>query len=356
MVGGGTAIGAAVPVDLELLRGFGFACRPACGLCCYAQPFVEPEERAELLQLAPSVELVSDGAATFVAAYPEGGSCRLLSGDRCRAHAARPSPCREFPLTAHVGTRIQATVVLGCPGVDMGGISGYHGPSGATGPRGLELEVAALRARAAGVSVERLETGRRRHRKLRRVLTQERRWADEEDVRSRLREKLPRPGPREFPAEGPPEAVEGLENLPLWFGGNPGPLAMALAVGGWEVMELRPGGGVARSLGVYPPPARPPALSEDGGAALEGYLRYWLERDVLFGSVQLAMLSDPRGTVEEWVARDLRRVGAITLSRARVLAALRGAPTDPLSAGDVVAGVRATDADLLDRPSWGQRL
>ena len=117
-----------VPVDVSGLSGFSYACRPGCGLCCYAEPLVTPAEKPPLLRIVPSAEFVSRGRFEFLGSHSEGGACRLLEGNRCRAHAARPSPCREFPLTAHVGVRLQATVVLTCPGVDLAGPSGIPWP------------------------------------------------------------------------------------------------------------------------------------------------------------------------------------------------------------------------------------
>jgi len=345
-----------VPVDVSGLSGFSYACRPGCGLCCYAEPLVTPAEKPPLLRIVPSVELVSRGRFEFLGSHAEGGACRLLEGNRCRAHAARPSPCREFPLTAHVGVRLQATVVLTCPGVDLAALRGYQGPDGATPPHGFETELAALRSRANRSVLRRIEVSERRRRRIARVLTEEGRWNEEEEVRGRLRNQIPIPTVDDFPAEDPPPLEEGLESLPLVFDGRAGPVAFAGDSGAWELFELRPTGGVARSLGIAAPPDHPPAVTEDAARTLAGYLRYWLERDVLFGTVHLAMLEGGDGSVTDHIVEELQRIAAVTLSRAYVLAALRRGNVNRLTEEDVRDGLRATDQDLLDRASWGERL
>lgn len=345
-----------VPIDAALTAGFSYACRPECGLCCYAEPLVAPTEIDGLLRIAPEVRLTRRGPYQFVPSYPDGGACRLLRANRCRAHSARPSPCREFPLTAHIGTRVQVTVVLSCPGVDVSVLRGYGGPERAPPARGFDSELAALRSRVNAGVLRRLETAGRRRRRVERLLSARGRWSGEEEVRRRLRVGLPAPTPDDFPVDGPPSQREGLERLPLFFDGRAGPVALASRPEGWELLELAPTGGVVRTVGVAEPPDRPPSLSGDAARTLTGYLRYWLERDALFGAVHLEMLEDSEGSVADRVAGELRRVAAVTLSRAAVLASVRRGDPGPLSADDVCEGIRATDQDLLDRESWGSRL
>jgi Fe-S-cluster containining protein len=346
----------AVPVDISGLYGFSYECRPQCGLCCYAEPFVDPAERAGLLRIVPSAEFVQRGRHEFLRSHPNGGACRLLSGDRCRAHAERPSVCREYPLSGHIGLRVQATLSLTCPGVDLSSLHGYRGPEPSAPPRGLETELAALTSRVDSGVQRVLETNGRRQRRIKRILEAEGRWEDDAAVRRRLRDGIPRPVPGDFPAEGPPGRHEGLASLPLFFDGRAGPVALLSQAEGWGVVELDPTGGVRRSWGVTPPPNRAPGLTETAAATLDGYLRYWLERDLLFGVVHLAMLEDPEGSVTEHVTWELRRIAAVTLSRAHVLAALRGVGGDRLSEEEVRDGLRASDQDLLDRGTWGTRL
>lgn len=346
----------AVPIDIASLAGFSYACRPGCGLCCYAEPLVAPAERPGLVRIVPEAELVSRGRHEFLRSRPDGGACQLLEGNRCRAHPVRPSMCREFPLTVHIGTRLQATVVLTCPGVDLSPLPGYRGPEGARPPRGFETELLALRGRIDRTVRARIDQSERRRRRIARALAAGGRWEEESEVRHRLRERIPVPSADDFPAEDPPSREDGLAHLPLVFDDRAGPVAFARGAGGWELLELRPTGGVERSLGTAPPPEGPPALSDEAAGTLAGYLRYWLERDALFGTVHLAMLEEPEGSVTDCAAAELRRIAALTVSRAHVLAAVRRGAVDRLSGDDLRDGIRATDQDLLDRPTWGTRL
>jgi len=351
-----TSAPSAVPVDLSALSGFSYSCRPDCGLCCYAEPLVRPPEKAGLLRIVPEAEFVRRGRYEFLRSHPDGGACRLLEAQRCVAHTARPSMCREFPLSAHVGLRVQVALVLSCPGVDLSPLRDYGGPEGRGPARGFETELAALRARLDGSVPRLLEAARRRHGRTVRALEAEGRWRSDDQVRRTLLNQLPVPLAEDFPVAGPPSAESGLASLPLFFDHRAGPVALARREAGWELVELRPTGGVRRSLGVVPPPDRPPSLTADGASTLSGYVRYWLERDLLFGVVHLAMLEDPRGSVEDRVAAELRRIAAETVSRAHVLAVLRRGGVDRLSEEDLRDGIRATDQDLLDRETWGTRL
>jgi len=204
--------------------------------------------------------------------------------------------------------------------------------------------------------VRRLEASGRRRRKVVRALEDDGRWEEEEEVRRELRRALPLPTADDFPAPNPPSTDDGLELLPLFFDGRDAPVAMAQGLGGWELLELRPGGGIARSLGVVPPPDRPPTVNEDAMPLMAGYLRYWLERDALFGAVHLRMLEATDGSVTEWVGEELRAIGALVLSRAEVRAKVRRGVVDRLTPAELLDGIRATDQDLLDRTSWGDRL
>jgi Putative zinc- or iron-chelating domain len=342
-------------LDERLLAGFDYACRPDCGLCCYAEPRVLPAEKVRLVQIAPEVEIVGRPPDEFIEARPNGGACQLLSELRCGAHAARPHPCREFPLTAHVGTRLQATVVLSCPGVDLAGLAGYARDRRPSSGSGFPSELAALRERVDRSVGRRLEETGRRRRRIVRQLTSEGRWVDDDEVRSALRKDPPLPTNDDFPVPDPPSAEEGMDRLPLFFDARAAPVSLAEGLGGWELNEIDPEGGFARSLGVLPPPERVPPLENDAEAALRGYLRYWLERDCLFGVVHLRMLEGSDGTVTEWMEDELRAVGALTLARAEVRAKLRRGATGSLTAMDVLDGIRATDQDLLDRDTWGDR-
>ncbi len=179
---------------------------------------------------------------------------------------------------------------------------------------------------------------------------------EEEEVRRSLRARTPLPVPTDFPVADPPSANDGLELLPLYFDERAGPVALAAGLGGWEALELRPSGGIARHLGVIPPPSTLPSLDSRGERLLIGYLRYFLERDLLFASVIPQMAESDEGSVEEWIEAELRGIGATVVSRAVVRSKLRGGADEPLTESAVAAGIRATDQDLLDVPTWGDRL
>lgn len=343
-------------LDTSLLAGLRYACLPDCGLCCYAEPLVELSEKVGLLRIAPEIEFVARGRFEFLRSSPEGGACQLLAGHRCRAHAVRPGPCREYPLSGYVGFRLQAVAVLACPGIDLTFLDGYRGPESAPPPQGLDSELAALLARISGSVGRRLEESRRRRRQVSRALAVDGRWVDELAVRRQLRERLPVPQDDDFPPWAPPSQEDGLELLPLVFDEREGPIAFAARREGWELLELRPAGGVENSLGVAPPPDRLPLLSEEAWRVLAGYLRYWLERDQLFGFVHLEMAENRHGDVTDCVAADLRQIAAIAISRAHVLASLCRGKVGPLAGTDLHQGIRATDQDLLDRRTWGTRL
>ncbi len=342
-------------LDLDLVDGFRFTCRPDCGLCCYAEPRVEPDEATRLLQIAPATSFRRHGRDRFLSSRPEGGACQFLVDGRCGVHAARPHPCREYPVTAHVGPRLQATVILSCPGIDLaplrsGGVAGALRSTG-----GLAAEVASLVERVDAGTTARQAAAVRRGRKVERRLTEEGRWIDDDTVRAELGAAVPLPGADLFPPPEPPARDEGLERLPFFFDQRPGPVAVARALGGWELLELAPKGG-ARSLGVLVPPERPPRLDASARRLLEGYLRYVLARDAFLASVHLEMLEGRDGSVRDWVESALLELGAEVLGRASVRAKLAGRDARELTEGDIERGIRATDQDWLDRPTWGDRL
>ena len=308
------------------------------------------------MRLVPEAEFIARGGFEFIRSRPNGGACQLLAEHRCRAHSARPGPCREYPLTGYVGTRIQAVAALTCPGIDLAFLDGYGGPETASPPWGLDAELSSLRARLSGNLERRLEESGRRRRRISRALATDGRWVDEEEVRRQLRGQLRIPADDDFPAPDPPSQEDGLELLPLVFDRREGPVAFAARPEGWELIELRSKGGVERSLGVTSPPVRLPALSEEAVRILTGYLRYWLERDQLFGVVHREMVENERGTVTECVVSELRQIAALAIARASVLAVLSRGGAGPLSGADLQQGIRATDQDLLDRPAWGTPL
>jgi Fe-S-cluster containining protein len=344
-----------VELDLDLLRGFRFRCRPECGLCCYAEPRVEADERGALLQIAPQVELVPGRGASYLAARPEGGACQFLLRQRCSAWPARPRSCREFPVSVHVGDRLQASLVLSCPGLDLASLMDGLDRSRRSPPLGLDEELAAVRASITPDTGRRLAQARRRHRRLLGALRGSARAPDEAALRASLRERLPLPTDADFPVEEPPAVSEGLENLPLFFDGRPGPVALAEGLGGWELREVAEGGG-AELLAVIPPPSRLPPVSEAGTRLLRGYLGYCLERDAVLAHALLGLEGTEAPDLLASVERELREIGALVLSRADVRRRISGASGGPLSAADVELGIRATDQEVMDRPTWGDRL
>ena len=346
---------APVRLDTELLRGFRFQCRADCGLCCYATPRVEPDERERIARRFPKARFLPEGRGQLLAARPNGGACQFLERHRCRAHDVRPHPCREFPITVHIGHRLQASMVLSCPGLGLNALEAPDGRNNLAAPEGLGTELAAIARRLGPSAVRRLEATSRRGRRVERRLRQEGRWDESEEVRARLSHDVPRPGERDFPVEDPPSVDEGVERLPLFFDGRDGPVVLSAGLGGWKAIELDPSG-VHRVLTTLVPPDRPPELEGAAERLLVGYLRYWLDRDAFLAAVQLEMLGGSEGSVRDWAKIALREIGAQALARASVRRKIRGREADRLTRDDILQGIAATDQDWLDRPTWGERL
>lgn len=338
-------------LDLTLLTGFSFRCRPDCGLCCYAEPAVEPPELARIRSARSGVKVtIGERGQRHLASRPGGGPCQFLRDRRCEIHALRPSPCSMFPVVVHGIERDQATLVLSCPGLDLGSLRGWspgRARSGTAAGRGLEEEIAAARLFvASGRGREALDRERARWRARCRTLGIE-------------TARPPGPDPSAGPPyaasgwdpEPPPPADEGIELLPLYFDERPAPVALSAHPLGVELLELSESGGVARSLGVHAEPAAAPPLEPDASQLLEGYLDYWKARELLRALVA-ARLAAAEGTSSyaREFSRELDLIRSTVLSRAAVLRAHRGSPGLALSSAAVEAGIRASDADLLDRP------
>ncbi|HKV90459.1 MAG TPA: YkgJ family cysteine cluster protein, partial [Thermoplasmata archaeon] len=298
------------PLDLSLVGGFRFRCRPDCGLCCFAEPAVTAAERGRLLRIEPELE-VHDGERgwAYIAARPNGGACGLLTDLRCRAHAARPFPCAEFPVTVHVAERPQASVVLSCPGLDPAGLLRWaNGPPGFAAPVGLDAELAATHAEWERTGTEReLDRHRARYRGRGGV-------ASIGAWRRAVHDALPWPEEADFPPEAPPELSDGAEGLPLTFTRRDVRIAFAGHPGGWELLSLSERGEEPRTLGVIPPPETPPPLTATGSRMLRSYLHYLVERDDAVDGV-LAQ-AGPEGPIAEAVVADLVRTAATALGRA----------------------------------------
>ncbi len=343
-------------LDTALLDGFAFACRPDCGLCCFASPRITPRERDRLRESTAQVEIVGRGRDLFLASRPDGGACQFLRSRRCGVHALRPAPCREFPISVHVGTRLQATAVLSCPGLTLDRLVRPEVGASGSGPSGLERELESVRSRIDAGTARRVADAARRRRRIVRELESGGAFRPEDEVRAVLREEIPWPRDEEFPAEEPPPSGDGLATLPLYFDGRRGPVALSQGVGGWAVLELAEEGGVAADLGVVPPPERCPSTDDAGAELLRGYLRYWLERDALFGYLLQSGATEAGEDLVESTRTELRRIGAQVLSRAEVRAKVTGRRPGELGAAAVADGIRAYDQDGLDRPTWGDRL
>ncbi|MCI4329794.1 MAG: YkgJ family cysteine cluster protein [Thermoplasmata archaeon] len=335
-------------IDLALLGGFRFQCRPGCGLCCFAEPAVTAAERHQLVQIEPELAFVEGARGwAFLTSRPNGGACELLTDTRCRTHATRPTPCQQFPITVHVSDRAQASLVLSCPGIDAAGILRWSGgPPIPVGPRGLDAELDAADAEWVRSGTER-ELDRHAVRRGRSVSLH-----DLAALRAGLHRELPWPVDEDFPSEEPPDPSDGLAGLPVTFVPGHGRVAFATHAGGWMLFELSEAGDEPGTLGVIPPPTATPEVTTQGEQLLRGYLHYLLERDDAVEGV-LAQEA-PEGSVEEGLAADLIRTAATVLSRASVLQRLDGRD-GALDAADLWEGVRATDAEWLDRPTTGRR-
>lgn len=342
-------------LDITLLSGFEFACLSGCGLCCFASPRLDGEDATRLRAVAPHARVVSEGGERRLATRPDGGACQFLFGLRCRVHEARPAPCREFPISVHIGTRLQATAVLSCPGLGLGPLVSRGVADRSLSPRGFEAELSSVRRRISPAVARARSAAERRRRRIERALDGEGRWIDEQEVRRKLGDRRLVPRPEEYSLEELPTAEQGIELLPMYYDGRAGPVALAEGLGGWEALELSAEGG-ARPLALVVPPERPPELDGAAEALLTGYLRYWLARDGFFAAVHLGMLSTSRGTVLEAALDDLHAIGSVVLARGAVRAKLRGEDGTRLVAADIDRGIRATDQDWLDRPTWGSRL
>lgn len=340
-------------LDETLLSGFRFSCRPDCGLCCFTSPSVSAAERHELLHIAPDLsffEPPEGGPSEFwhLKARPEGGACQALTSLRCRVHEARPFPCRSFPVVVHEGLTWQATLVLSCPGLDVSNLPAWADPTPpSTAPVGLEREIRCVREEWERNRREGM--GERVHPRS----AHQRRQAEAQELRSQalpqLLRRLPWPQDEDFPAEAPPGADSDLEELPLSFDETHGRLALREEEGGWTALTLREQGGVSEVLGTYPDPSEAPQVDEEAKNCVRGYLAYVARREHFWGLVDGTRA---RSSVDELVdeaSSDLRTVGAMLLARSSVLAQLHGRGGARLSRHDVELGVRAVDADLLDR-------
>lgn len=346
---------AVAELDIGLLEGFAFSCRPGCGLCCFANPAVTKAERSALVQIRPQLDfLPGEDGYSFLPSRPGGGACELLEAARCSAHVARPFPCRSFPISVHLGPRAQASLVLSCPGLELDGLDASadrHRPAAAIG---LEAELAAVRAElarpeareAAAMAATEFDQALRRQRT-------RPGWIEPEAFRGELREDERWADLGGYP-EPPPSLDAGADTTPLTFVPALGVVGLGGEEGRWTVRAAPEGGGGV-DLGTYDLPDEPPHLQPAAVRALRGYLTYAFARDAPFGQL-LASLRRSRSSWEDalWAAVD--EAASVVVTRAAVLSAARGETPTDLGREALLAGVRAADADLLDRPTVGSVL
>jgi len=225
----------------------------------------------------------------------------------------------------------------------------------AAGSRGFEHEVESVRRRLTPAVGRQVREAERRRRKLARQLERDDRWADEASARAQLQGQRLTPSDADYDPEEPPDAESPPELLPIYFDGRAGPVALSRALGGWEARELSPEGG-GRTLGVLAPPARRPSLDREAEELLEAYLRYVLDRDSFLAAVQWELFAGRRGDVLSAALEDLRTIGSVVMARAAVRSQAAGSVPTQLGRPQIEQGIRATDFDWLDRPTWGIRL
>jgi hypothetical protein len=177
-----------------------------------------------------------------------------------------------------------------------------------------------------------------------------------EEVRSSVRSALPTPTVEDVVESPLPEESDGLETLPLFFDPVHGRVALADADGGADLLAIREGGGVERRIASFRRPERIPRTSESGARLLAGYLDYLLDRDAIVGAALLDRRGATEGEFVDGLRRDLGEIGGTVLARAYWRAQLTGGSGESLSHDEVAAGIRATDADYLDRATAGRWL
>jgi Fe-S-cluster containining protein len=345
--------------DYELVAGFRFRCLPGCGLCCYTTPAVAPSERSRLIQFDPMVPLLetSDGW-TQITSRSEGGACYFLREGRCECHAVRPATCGEFPLTAHVSERIQVSVVLSCPGVDLSALVS-RAKGAPLGPVSSDLTSEIEYVNREVVHAEatgQLRWALRRRRNVEHRLRRKRSWQSEEEVRVRLRPQIDRLVPTELSPPDPPEEEDALESLPMFYDAAFGRVVWRPHPGGMEFFTLYETGGIDRHLGVLDSPTRSPGLDASGTTLLQGYLSYLLERDATIGMMYEYLLEAGPASPEQVVADELQLIAGQVIRMACLRRALTSDRRGELSRRDIEDGIRATDMDILDRPTVGLRL
>lgn len=311
-------------------------------------------ERRELLQILPELPLADSSPGVYhIPSRPKGGACQLLRAHRCGAHAHRPFPCRTFPIQVHLGWGAQASLVLSCPGLDLRALSKWAVREAPTAPLGLDAEIAAVRSELelprSVVLVEEAEA--------RFALAIDRLHRRGFDIKDALSERLEWTEipelPGVYPALTPPSVDEGLENLPMTFDPKYGRIALAGEGSAWRLISLREEGGIDTELGTYLIDGPPPAIDEDAQSLLAGYLQYALSRHLTLGQLMVEIEEFGDASYSEGLDRTRQALAADVVTRAVVLARLHGQSSHRLDIGSIEAGIRATDAEWVDRPSAG---
>jgi Fe-S-cluster containining protein len=313
------------------------------------------------VQLDPDLVLAEDDTGWLgIAEQGPGGACGLLSETRCQHHADRPSPCRLFPLHLHAGRTVQATLVLGCPGVELDPLMDAPGagPKGPPRSTGLREELAWLDHLAATDELAGLfEEAQLDHAEAAQRSRGRSHPAEEPEARVRWATHPPPVRAAEFPVPEGPGEDDGLEALPLFHHPLHGIVALSESAGRVDLLALSARGGISDRLGSYPVPDRLPRLTPPAQQLLDGYLRLLVRRDAFADGVRLQVL-DRRNPLDflDIFEQELRDAGALVLSRSVLRAMLDGRPGGLLDLEDIANGVRATDAELLDRPVVGRNL
>ncbi|MGI0054049.1 MAG: hypothetical protein ACRECR_07345, partial [Thermoplasmata archaeon] len=149
-----------------------------------------------------------------------------------------------------------------------------------------------------------------------------------------------------------------LEELPIFFDERFGRVVARVGPvrGSYELLALRETGGVADRIGAFAVPESPWRLGAGARELLEGYERYLLARDHFLWSTYLEIESGAEGPLEDRLRGNLGEAAAEVLRRAAVRARALGDPAPELGREAVLRGIRATDSELMDRPTLGRLL
>lgn len=346
-------------VDDSLLRGFRFACLPNCGLCCYATPAVSSAERPKLIAFDPSTPfLPGENGYSRVSARPGGGACHFLSGNRCRCHSIRPFPCREFPLSVHIGSRVQASVQLFCPGVPIEPLIKWGEGAGPTAPPvGLDDELKNVMAEHSSAPVGKwVSEGKEIEASIRRRVEKHGEWLEPDALRADLFASLPGIQDLEFGSEVEDPDEIPLDELLLFRDEDAGISGLRRVRNGWEVLAMNEGGGVKEIVGVYQLPSEDIELEEKTSSLLRGFLAYALGRDQLLWSVYMELQNYEDATPFEIASAFLLEAATQAVTIGTTHALMHGRAGHTLSFEDLGVGIRPADMLLMDQPTIGRIL